>query len=200
MNIKNIKWNDKGLIPAVIQDASSLNVLMLGYMNNESVQVTVDTNEVTFFSRSKQRLWTKGETSGNKLLVSSIELDCDTDTLLIKANPMGPTCHKGNYSCFKSETKSPLAIISVLENLIEQRKINTDSNSYVNNLLKKGVKEISKKVAEEAGETAIAAVTNDGRLIEESADLLFHLIVLLKSQDLSLNDVMVELKKRNTNR
>lgn len=200
MNINNIKWNDKGLIPAVIQDASSLNVLMLGYMNNESVQVTVDTNEVTFFSRSKQRLWTKGETSGNKLLVSSIELDCDTDTLLIKANPMGPTCHKGNYSCFKSETKSPLAIISVLENLIEQRKINTDSNSYVNNLLKKGVKEISKKVAEEAGETAIAAVTNDGRLIEESADLLFHLIVLLKSQDLSLNDVMVELKKRNTNR
>lgn len=200
MNIKNIKWNDKGLIPAVIQDASSLNVLMLGYMNNESVQVTVDTNEVTFFSRSKQRLWTKGETSGNKLLVSSIELDCDTDTLLIKANPMGPTCHKGNYSCFKSETKSPLAIISVLENLIEQRKINTNSNSYVNNLLKKGVKEISKKVAEEAGETAIAAVTNDGRLIEESADLLFHLIVLLKSQDLSLNDVMVELKKRNTNR
>lgn len=200
MNIKNIKWNDKGLIPAVIQDASSLNVLMLGYMNNESVQVTVDTNEVTFFSRSKQRLWTKGETSGNKLLVSSIELDCDTDTLLIKANPMGPTCHKGNYSCFESETKGPLAIISVLENLIEQRKINTDSNSYVNNLLKKGVKEISKKVAEEAGETAIAAVTNDGRLIEESADLLFHLIVLLKSQDLSLNDVMVELKKRNTTR
>ena len=200
MNIKNIKWNDKGLIPAVIQDASSLNVLMLGYMNNESVQVTVDTNEVTFFSRSKQRLWTKGETSGNKLLVSSIELDCDTDTLLIKANPMGPTCHKGNYSCFESETKSPLAIISVLENLIEQRKINTDSNSYVNNLLKKGVKEISKKVAEEAGETAIAAVTNDGRLIEESADLLFHLIVLLKSQDLSLNDVIVELKKRNTTR
>ena len=200
MDIKNIKWNDKGLIPAVIQDASSLNVLMLGYMNNESVQVTVDTNEVTFFSRSKQRLWTKGETSGNKLLVSSIELDCDTDTLLIKANPMGPTCHKGNYSCFESEIKSPLAIISVLENLIEQRKINTDSNSYVNNLLKKGVKEISKKVAEEAGETAIAAVTNDGRLIEESADLLFHLIVLLKSQDLSLNDVMVELKKRNTNR
>ena len=200
MDIKNIKWNDKGLIPAVIQDASSLNVLMLGYMNDESLQVTVDTNEVTFFSRSKQRLWTKGETSGNKLLLSSIELDCDKDTLLIRANPIGPTCHKGNYSCFESERKSPLAIISVLENLIEQRKVNTNSNSYVNTLLKKGVKEISKKVSEEAGETAIAAVTNDGRLIEESADLLFHLIVLLKSQDLSLNDVMVELEKRNTNR
>lgn len=200
MDIKNIKWNDNGLIPAVIQDVSSLNVLMLGYMSSESLKITVNTNEVTFFSRSKQRLWTKGETSGNKLHVNSIELDCDRDTLLIKANPIGPTCHKGNYSCFESETKSPLAIISILENLIEQRKINTYSNSYVNTLLKKGVKEISKKVAEEAGETAIAAVTDDGRLIDESADLLFHLIVLLKSQDLSINDVMIELEKRNTNR
>ena len=102
MDIKNIKWNDNGLIPAVIQDVSSLNVLMLGYMSSDSLKVTVETNEVTFFSRSKQRLWTKGETSGNKLQVNSIELDCDRDTLLIKATPLGPTCHLDNYSCFES--------------------------------------------------------------------------------------------------
>ena len=199
MNINNIKWNDKALIPAVIQDASSFNVLMLGYMSNESLKKTIDTNEVTFFSRSKQRLWTKGETSGNKLIVKSIELDCDRDTLLIKANPLGPTCHKGNYSCFASESKNPLGMIYILENLIDKRKKENKENSYISSLLEKGVKEISKKVTEEAGETAIAAVTNDGRLTDESADLLFHLIVLLKSQELSLNEVLIELERRNTN-
>jgi phosphoribosyl-ATP pyrophosphohydrolase/phosphoribosyl-AMP cyclohydrolase len=199
MDINNIKWNDKTLIPAIVQDASSFNVLMLGYMSNESLEKTIDTNEVTFFSRSKQRLWTKGETSGNKLIVKSIELDCDRDTLLIKANPLGPTCHKGNYSCFASESKNPLAMIYILENLIDKRKEENIKNSYINSLLEKGVKEISKKVTEEAGETAIAAVTNDGRLIDESADLLFHLIVLLKSQELSFNEVLIELETRNTN-
>ena len=199
MNINNIKWNDNALIPAVIQDASSLNVLMLGYMSNESLEKTIETNEVTFFSRSKQRLWTKGETSGNKLIVKSIELDCDRDTLLIKAEPLGPTCHKGNYSCFASESKNPLAMIYILENLIDKRKEENIKNSYINSLLEKGIKEISKKVTEEAGETAIAAVTNDGRLIDESADLLFHLIVLLKSQELSFDEVLIELERRNTN-
>ena len=199
MDINNIKWNDKALIPAIIQDSSSFNVLMLGYMSNESLEKTIETNEVTFFSRSKQRLWTKGETSGNKLIVKSIELDCDRDTLLIKANPLGPTCHKGNYSCFASESKNPLAMIYILENLIDKRKKENKENSYINSLLEKGVKEISKKVTEEAGETAIAAVTNDGRLTDESADLLFHLIVLLKSQELSLNEVLIELERRNTN-
>lgn len=199
MDINNIKWNDKGLIPAIIQDASSFNVLMLGYMSNESLKKTIETNEVTFFSRSKQRLWTKGETSGNKLIVKSIELDCDRDTLLIKANPLGPTCHKGNYSCFASESKNPLGMIYILENLIDKRKKENKENSYISSLLEKGVKEISKKVTEEAGETAIAAVTNDGRLTDESADLLFHLIVLLKSQELSLNEVLIELERRNTN-
>ena len=199
MDINNIKWNDKALIPAVIQDASSLNVLMLGYMSNESLEKTIETNEVTFFSRSKQRLWTKGETSGNKLIVKSIELDCDRDTLLIKADPLGPTCHKGNYSCFASESKNPLAMIYILENLIDKRKEENIKNSYINSLLEKGIKEISKKVTEEAGETAIAAVTNDGRLIDESADLLFHLIVLLKSQELSFDEVLIELERRNTN-
>ena len=199
MDINNIKWNDKDLIPAIIQDASSFNVLMLGYMSNESLEKTIENNEVTFFSRSKQRLWTKGETSGNKLIVKSIELDCDRDTLLIKANPLGPTCHKGNYSCFASESKNPLGMIYILENLIDKRKKENKENSYINSLLEKGVKEISKKVTEEAGETAIAAVTNDGRLTDESADLLFHLIVLLKSQELSLNEVLIELERRNTN-
>ena len=199
MDINNIKWNDKTLIPAIVQDASSFNVLMLGYMSNESLEKTIDTNEVTFFSRSKQRLWTKGETSGNKLIVKSIELDCDRDTLLIKANPLGPTCHKGNYSCFASESKNPLAMIYILENLIDKRKRENKKNSYINSLLEKGVKEISKKVTEEAGETAIAAVTNDGRLTDESADLLFHLIVLIKSQGLSFGNVLKELERRNTN-
>ena len=199
MDINKIKWNDKGLIPAVIQDASSFNVLMLGYMNNESLRITLNTDEVTFYSRSKQRLWTKGETSGNKLIVKSIELDCDYDTLLVKARPLGPTCHKDNYSCFESESKNPIEIINILEGLVDNRKIENHEGSYINSLLQKGVKEISKKVTEEAGETAISAVTNDGRLIDESADLLFHLIVLLKSQELSIKDVMIELSKRNAN-
>ena len=199
MDINKIKWNDKGLIPAVVQDASSFNVLMLGYMNNESLRITLDTDEVTFYSRSKQRLWTKGETSGNKLIVKSIELDCDYDTLLVKAKPLGPTCHKDNYSCFESESKNPIEIIDILEGLVDNRKIENHEGSYINSLLQKGVKEISKKVTEEAGETAISAVTNDGRLIDESADLLFHLIVLLKSQELSIKDVMIELSKRNAN-
>ena len=199
MDINKIKWNDRGLIPAVVQDASSINVLMLGYMNNESLRITLNTDEVTFYSRSKQRLWTKGETSGNKLIVKSIELDCEYDTLLIKARPLGPTCHKDNYSCFESESKNPIEIINILEGLVDNRKIENHEGSYINSLLQKGVKEISKKVTEEAGETAISAVTNDGRLIDESADLLFHLIVLLKSQELSIKDVMIELSKRNAN-
>ena len=199
MDINKIKWNEKGLIPAVVQDESSFNVLMLGYMNNESLRITLDTDEVTFYSRSKQRLWTKGETSGNKLIVKSIELDCDYDTLLVKARPLGPTCHKDNYSCFESESKNPIEIINILEGLVDNRKIENHEGSYINSLLQKGVKEISKKVTEEAGETAISAVTNDGRLIDESADLLFHLIVLLKSQELSIKDVMIELSKRNAN-
>ena len=199
MDINKIKWNDRGLIPAVVQDASSFNVLMLGYMNIESLRKTLDTDEVTFYSRSKQRLWTKGETSGNKLIVKSIELDCDYDTLLVKARPLGPTCHKDNYSCFESESKNPIEIINILEGLVDNRKVENHEGSYINSLLQKGVKEISKKVTEEAGETAISAVTNDGRLIDESADLLFHLIVLLKSQELSIKDVMIELSKRNAN-
>ena len=198
MNIENLKYDDKGLIPAIIQDSISFNVLMLGYMNKESLGLTIETKDVTFFSRSKQRLWTKGETSGNKLLVKSIEFDCDKDALLIKAKQLGPTCHLENYSCFKSEKRNTFSIIAELEATIEKRKNESLENSYVSSLLNKGVKEIAKKVTEEAGETSIAAVTSDGRLIDESADLLFHLLVLLKNQNYSFKDVLVELNKRSS--
>ena len=199
MDIDNLNYDDKGLIPAIIQDSISFNVLMLGYMNKDSLQHTLKTQEVTFFSRSKQRLWTKGETSGNKLLLKSIEFDCDKDSLLIKADQLGPTCHLENYSCFKSEKKNSFSIIAKLETTIDKRKTETLENSYVASLLNKGVKEIAKKVTEEAGETSIAAVTNDGRLIDESADLLFHLLVLLKNQNYSFEDVLKELNNRSSN-
>ena len=199
MDIDNLNYDEKGLIPAIIQDFLSFNVLMLGYMNKDSLQRTLVTEEVTFFSRSKQRLWTKGETSGNKLLLKSIEFDCDKDALLVKAEQLGPTCHLENYSCFKSEKKNSFSIINELEATIEERKTESLENSYVASLLNKGVKEIAKKVTEEAGETSIAAVTNDGRLIDESADLLFHLLVLLKNQDYSFKDVLKELSKRSSN-
>ena len=199
MDIENSNYDERGLIPAIIQDSISFNVLMLGYMNKDSLQHTLITKEVTFFSRSKQRLWTKGETSGNKLLLKSIEFDCDKDAILIKAEQLGPTCHLENYSCFKSETRNTFSIITELEAIIEERKTESIENSYVSSLLNKGVKEIAKKVTEEAGETSIAAVTSDGRLIDESADLLFHLLVLLKNQNHSFKDVLVELNKRSSN-
>jgi phosphoribosyl-ATP pyrophosphohydrolase/phosphoribosyl-AMP cyclohydrolase len=198
MDIENLNYDDRGLIPAIIQDFISFNVLMLGYMNKDSLQHTLKTEEVTFFSRSKQRLWTKGETSGNKLLLKSIEFDCDKDAILIKAEQLGPTCHLENYSCFKSETRNTFSIITELEAIIDERKTESIENSYVSSLLNKGVKEIAKKVTEEAGETSIAAVTNDGRLIDESADLLFHLLVLLKNQNYSFKDVLKELNKRSS--
>jgi phosphoribosyl-ATP pyrophosphohydrolase/phosphoribosyl-AMP cyclohydrolase len=198
MDIENLNYDDRGLIPAIIQDSISFNVLMLGYMNKDSLQHTLKTEEVTFFSRSKQRLWTKGETSGNKLLLKSIEFDCDKDAILIKAKQLGPTCHLENYSCFKSETRNTFSIINELEVTIDERKTESIENSYVASLLNKGVKEIAKKVTEEAGETSIAAVTNDGRLIDESADLLFHLLVLLKNQNYSFKDVLKELNKRSS--
>lgn len=198
MDLDNLKYDDNGLIPAIIQDTVSLNVLMLGYMNRDSLQHSITSKEVTFFSRSKQRLWTKGETSGNKLLLQTIEFDCDKDTLLIKAKQLGPTCHLNNYSCFESEKRNSFSIVTDLENLIDQRKDEPSNNSYISSLLTKGVKEIAKKVTEEAGEASISAVTNDGRIIDESADLLFHLLVLLKSQNYSIEDVYEELINRSS--
>ena len=199
MELDNIKWNEKGLIPVVIQNKTTLNVLMLGYMNLEALQLSIKSNEVTFFSRSKNRLWTKGEESGNKLIIKDMYLDCDVDTLLIKAEPLGPTCHKGTTSCFETDDQSSINMIDELEMIIENRKNLDNSESYIVTLFNKGVKEIAKKVVEEAGETSIAAVTNDGRLIDESADLIFHLLVLLSSQGKSMKDVLQELKKRSIN-
>ena len=199
MDVENLKYDEKGLVPAIIQDSVSFNVLMLGYMNKDSIKHTLETKEVTFFSRSKQRLWTKGETSGNKLLLKSIEFDCDKDALLVKAEQLGPTCHLENFSCFKTEKRNVFAIMYELEMTIDNRKNKSPEDSYVASLLTKGVKEIAKKVTEEAGETSIAAVTNDGRLIDESADLLFHLMVLLKNENYSMEDVFLELKNRTSN-
>lgn len=199
MELDNIKWNEKGLIPVVIQNKTTLNVLMLGYMNLEALQLSIKSNEVTFFSRSKNRLWTKGEESGNKLIIKDMYLDCDVDTLLIKAEPLGPTCHKGTTSCFETDDQSSINMIDELEMIIENRKNLDKSESYIVSLFNKGIKEIAKKVVEEAGETSIAAVTNDGRIIDESADLVFHLLVLLSSQGKSMKDVLQELKKRSIN-
>jgi phosphoribosyl-ATP pyrophosphohydrolase/phosphoribosyl-AMP cyclohydrolase len=194
MNLDNIDWDKvNGLVPAIVQDFKSSQVLMLGYMNKEALENTINTNFVHFYSRTKKRLWKKGETSGNVLLLNDIQLDCDRDTLLIKASNKGPTCHLGQFSCFGEEEFN----ISKLEKIIESRLDNPSEESYTSSLFKKGIKEIAKKVTEEAGEVSISAVSNDGRVIEESADLLFHLLVLLKNQNISIENIIEELEKRS---
>ena len=194
MNLDNIDWDKvNGLVPAIVQDFKSSQVLMLGYMNEEAIENTINTNFVHFYSRTKKRLWKKGETSGNVLLLNDIQLDCDRDTLLIKASNKGPTCHLGQYSCFGEEEFN----ISKLEKIIESRLDNPSKESYTSSLFNKGIKEIAKKVTEEAGEVSISAVSNDGRVIEESADLIFHLLVLLKNQDISFKNIVSELEKRS---
>ena len=198
MDYNNIKWDDRGLIPAVIQDNTTSSVVMVGYMNKDSLKITIESGEVTFFSRSKNRLWTKGEESGNKLMLSDIGLDCDKDTLLVKALPLGPTCHTGTTSCFDDKLLCT-DMIKKLEGIIDERAASTNTDSYIVSLFNKGVKEIAKKVNEEAGETAISAVTNDGRIIEEAADLVFHLLVLLRSQNKTMKDVTDKLYERSIN-
>ena len=194
MNLDNIDWDKvNGLVPAIVQDFKSSQVLMLGYMNKEALENTINTNFVHFYSRTKKCLWKKGETSGNVLLLNDIQLDCDRDTLLIKASNKGPTCHLGQYSCFGEEEFN----ISKLEKIIESRLDNPSKESYTSSLFNKGIKEIAKKVTEEAGEVSISAVSNDGRVIEESADLIFHLLVLLKNQDISFENIVSELEKRS---
>jgi len=198
MDYNNIKWDDRGLIPAVIQDNTTSSVLMVGFMNKDSLKITIESGEVTFFSRSKKRLWTKGEESGNKLVLSDIGLDCDKDTLLVKALPLGPTCHTGTTSCFDDKFLCT-DMIKKLEGIIDERAASTNTDSYIVSLFNKGVKEIAKKVNEEAGETAISAVSNDGRIIEEAADLVFHLLVLLRSQNKTMKDVTDKLYERSIN-
>lgn len=187
-----------GLIPAIIQDSETKNVLMLGYMNEESLQKTIETQKVTFFSRSKQRLWTKGEESGNFLNLVSIKNDCDGDTLLIQAKPVGPTCHTGKDTCWQEPNTENYGFISSLENTIKTRRENADSEkSYVASLFEKGINKIAQKVGEEAVEVVIEAKDdNDDLFLSESADLLFHYLILLQAKGFQLNDVVEVLKKR----
>jgi phosphoribosyl-ATP pyrophosphohydrolase/phosphoribosyl-AMP cyclohydrolase len=187
-----------GLIPAIIQDSETKNVLMLGYMNEESLQKTIETQKVTFFSRSKQRLWTKGEESGNFLNLVDIKNDCDGDTLLIQAKPVGPTCHTGADTCWQEENVANYGFISDLEKTIKTRRENADSEkSYVASLFEKGINKIAQKVGEEAVEVVIEAKDdNDDLFLSESADLLFHYLILLQAKGFQLNDVVDVLKKR----
>ena len=194
MNI-DFKKSD-GLVPVVIQNEQTLEVLMLGYMNEDAYNKTVMENKVTFFSRSKNRLWTKGEESGNFLLVKSINLDCDQDTLLIKVKPIGPTCHKGTRSCFDTDFNQNF--IFELENIISDRYENPTEESYINKLRAKGLNKIAQKVGEEGVETVIAALAEtDHDFINESSDLVFHLLVLLKEKGFSLQDIAKNLASRH---
>lgn len=195
-----------GLVPAVIQDANTLQVLMIGFMNREAVEKTLQERKAIFWSRTKQRLWQKGETSGNTLNVVSIEIDCDNDALLLKALPQGPVCHKGSYTCFgedKAETPrskgdgQAQSVFDRLEAIITDRKKQLPEESYTAKLFHKGTTRIAQKVGEEAVEVVVAAMQHNAASIKaESADLLYHLMVLLKEQGLSLNDVAEELQSR----
>ena len=197
MNIDFTK-SAHGLIPAIIQDSETKTVLMLGYMNAESYQKTLDTKKVTFYSRSKQRLWTKGEDSGHFLNLVYIKNDCDNDTLLIQVKPEGPTCHTGSDTCWQETNNQEYGFISKLENTIKVRRENADSEkSYVASLFKLGINKIAQKVGEEAIEVVIEAKDdNDNLFLDESADLLFHYLILLQAKGFQLNDVVDVLKKR----
>ena len=187
------------LIPAIIQHAETGQVLMLGYMNEESIEKTKAEKKVTFYSRSKQRLWTKGETSGNFLYVKSIELDCDEDTYLIRVIPEGATCHKGTFSCFG--TKDPNGFLYELQSIISDRMAAPSKESYTSTLFLSGTKAIAQKVGEEATETILEAMSgNKPLLIEESADLLYHLLVLLVDQGLDLKDIEAKLMDRHASK
>lgn len=184
-----------GLLPAIVQDAGTQRVLMLGYMSCEALQATLDTGAVTFFSRSRQRLWTKGESSGNRLDLVSIETDCDADTLLMQARPRGPTCHLGRSSCFPG---APAAFFGVLDALVGSREQERPPDSYTTRLFEAGIQRIAQNVGEEGVEVAMAAVAqDDDALLGESADLLYHLLVLLRARGLSLADVERVLAQRH---
>lgn len=188
-----------GLVPAIIQDATTKNVLMLGFMNEEAYQKTIDTRHVTFWSRTRQTLWTKGETSGHFLNLVSMQIDCDNDTLLVKVNPVGPTCHKGTDTCWGEDNdKYPLLFLGELQDFINKRKEEMPEGSYTTSLFTKGVNKIAQKVGEEALETVIEATngTND-HLVYEASDLLYHLLVLLTEKGLRIEDVASELQQRH---
>ena len=198
MNIDFNKSGD-GLIPAIIQDSETKNVLMLGYMNKEALDKTLKTKQVTFYSRSKKRLWTKGEESGNFLNLVDMKVDCDHDTLLISVKPVGPTCHTGSDTCWGENNTSNFGFISRLEEIIAHRQAHADSqNSYVASLFQKGINKIAQKVGEEAIEMVIESKDdNDGLFLNESADLLFHYLILLRAKGYGLNDIVSVLKERH---
>ena len=188
----------EGLVPAIIQDANTNKVLMLGFMNEEAYEKTKETGKVTFFSRTRNCLWMKGETSGNTLQVVSMAADCDNDTLLIKAIPAGPVCHTGADTCFNERNEEPVMFLKFLQNFIERRRQEMPEGSYTTTLFQKGVNRMAQKVGEEAVETVIEATNGtDDRLIYEAADMIYHLIVLLTSKGLSIEDLARELKSRH---
>lgn len=189
-----------GLVPAIIQDADTKNVLMLGFMNKEAYEKTIKTGKVTFYSRTRNCLWTKGETSGNFLNLVSIGNDCDNDTLLVKVRPEGPVCHKGTDTCWgEGNEKNPLMFLSFLQDFIDKRHEEMPEGSYTTSLFKDGLNRMAQKVGEEALETVIEAVNgNNDRLIYEASDMMYHLIVLLTSKGLRIEDVADELQKRHS--
>ena len=200
--IRTLDWKKgDGLLPAIVQDAATGQVLMLGFMNAEALQATIESGRVTFFSRTKNRLWTKGETSGHFLNVVAVAEDCDKDSLLITARPDGPTCHNGTVSCFGDDIRTEAADLSFLarlESVLAQRVADRPEGSYTARLWSEGITRIAQKVGEEGVEVALAAVTQvDERLVSESADLIFHLALLLKNRGLSLGTVVAELEQRH---
>jgi phosphoribosyl-AMP cyclohydrolase / phosphoribosyl-ATP pyrophosphohydrolase len=197
MNVDFSKYKD-GLAPAIVQDATTNKVLMLGFMNAEALEKTQKEKRATFFSRSKNRLWTKGEESGNFLIVNEILIDCDKDTILIKANPAGPVCHTGADTCFNEKNTSNDFLFE-LEKIISDRKNNPSQKSYTSDLFAKGINKVAQKVGEEATELVIEAKDDNKELfLDEAADLLFHYLILLKAKNFGLQDVISVLKKRHT--
>ncbi len=196
MKVDFAKYSD-GLVPAIVQDASTGVVLMLGFMNAAALEATKATGRVTFYSRSKERLWTKGETSGNFLDMVSISDDCDADTLLIKARPNGAVCHTGSSTCFGESNAESVELLEELEAVIEDRRTNHSEESYVSKLYSKGINKIAQKVGEEAVETVIAAKDEDIHAFRnEAADLLFHFLILLHARETRLEDIVAVLRKR----
>ena len=198
MKTLNFSKAADGLLPAIIQDVNTRTVLMLGYMNQEALTKTQESGNVTFYSRSKNRLWTKGEESGNFLELISIKEDCDQDTLLIQVKPKGPTCHKGSDTCWDSKNESSFGFLSELESTIKSRRENNSEDSYVASLFRKGINKIAQKVGEEAIETVIEAKDDNEELfLNESADLLFHYMILLQAKGYTLTDIVSVLEGRS---
>jgi phosphoribosyl-ATP pyrophosphohydrolase/phosphoribosyl-AMP cyclohydrolase len=197
--VNKVDWSKiDGLVPAVVQDSATARVLMLGFMNREALEQTLASGKVTFFSRSKNRLWTKGETSGNFLFLKGIAIDCDNDTLLVTVRAAGPACHNGTETCFGKDHPQDLGFLGVLEEVIAGRAKGDPEKSYVAKLFGKGLDKIAQKVGEEGVETALAGVgSSEENLKNEAADLLFHLMILLKAKNLSLRDIAAVLEKRH---